>query len=224
MQVVGGVNKCSCHWRDVCVSPAKHPRTANGLYDASTDETVILGWLKSFRNMNLGIRTGIVCDVVDVDLESKTGGSGYDSLTAITHREPSGDRDADILAIWPGPVVRTGNGWHLFLKPLHTANRAKMMPGVDYRGDGGYIVAPPSIHLNGTRYEWLRKGPMPESTDLPVWLWLLLNPPTCPYIIQRPRSTKVCKGIASHEHGEPTDLDGYFRWTSGVDLMIGGAG
>jgi hypothetical protein len=220
MQVVDGENKCSCHWRDTCVSPAKHPRTTKGLYDASTDEPVIRGWFRSFRNMNIGIRTGVVCDVVDVDRESKTGGNGYDSLMALTRHEPSGDEDADVLAVWLGPVVRTGNGYHLFIRPQQESNRAKMMPGVDYRGDGGYIVASPSRHLNGTQYEWLRKGPMLE--DAPPWLALLLHPPTCPYVIVRKRSTKVCGVVASHEHGEPTDLVGYFSWTSGVDRMVAG--
>lgn len=216
----GGEMKCSCHWRETCVSPAKHPRTKQGLYDASTDEETIRGWFRSFRTLNIGVRTGIVCDVVDVDEESKTGGDGYESLMAITCHERSGDRDADVLAVWPGPVVRTGHGWHLFLKPQHHSNRAKLMTGIDYRGDGGYIVAPPSVHVTGQRYEWLRKGPMADEPT--PWLNILMHPPRCPFVVVRKRSTKVCNVASTHDHGDPLDLVGYFRWVSGIDQMIAG--
>lgn len=215
-----GEEKCSCHWRDTCVSPAKHPRTKTGLYDASTLESTIRGWFHGFKVMNIGIRTGVVCDVVDVDLESKAGGNGYESLMYVTQHDPSGDSDADVLAVWPGPVVKTGNGWHLYLRPTGGSNRAHLMPGIDYRGDGGYVVAAPSVHVTGRPYAWLRKGALPiEPTP---WLSVLLHQPQCPYVDPARRSKKPCHGESSHRH-EPTiqDPEG-FAWVSGVDRLARG--
>lgn len=138
---------------------------------------------------------------------------------AITRTTPSGDRDADILGIWPGAVAKTGHGWHLFLKPQHRSNRAKLMAGIDYRGDGGYIVAAPSTHVTGRHYEWLRKGAMPE--EAPRWLQVLLHQPSCPYVDPKRRSKKPCGVQASHQH-EPTITDPVVVWESGIDRLIRG--
>lgn len=182
--------KCSCHWRDTCISPAKHPRTTQGLYDASTDPAVIEGWFRAFRTLNIGLRTGVQCDVLDVDA------GGLDSLIAWTKFPAAGTPDEIALALWPGPVARTGKGYHFYLKPQHTSNRAGLLAGLDYRGDGGYVVAPPSLHVNGTRYEWLKKG---RLTDAPEWLVALLYPATCSFVL---RSGRVCGGTGTHKHRE----------------------
>jgi Bifunctional DNA primase/polymerase, N-terminal len=59
--------------------------------------------------------------------------------------------------------VRTGSGWHLYLASTGAGNRAGLLDHVGWRGRGGYVVAPPSRHANGTRYWWLR----PLTSDLP---------------------------------------------------------
>ena len=56
------------------------------------------------------------------------------------------------------PMVRTSGGkYHVYF--AHPGgiirNSVKKIPGADIRGDGGYVVAPPSIHPNGTPYEWI---------------------------------------------------------------------
>jgi Bifunctional DNA primase/polymerase, N-terminal len=64
----------------------------------------------------------------------------------------------------PGPVARTGGGgWHLLYAPTGLGNRVKLLPGVDWRGRDGLIVAPPSQHTSGHRYTWAR----PLTTTLP---------------------------------------------------------
>jgi hypothetical protein len=64
----------------------------------------------------------------------------------------------------PGPVARTGGGgWHLLYAPTGLGNRVKLLPGVDWRGRDGLIVAPPSQHTSGHRYTWAR----PLTTALP---------------------------------------------------------
>ena len=55
-----------------------------------------------------------------------------------------------------GPLTRTGSGWHYYLAPAGSGNRAGLLEHVDWRGVGGYAVAPPSRHASGSRYRWLR--------------------------------------------------------------------
>jgi Bifunctional DNA primase/polymerase, N-terminal len=73
-------------------------------------------------------------------------------------------------------VVRTGGGWHLLYAPAGLGNRVGLLAGVDWRGHGGVIVAPPSVHASGRAYRWVR----PLSAELPAVpeeLWARLAPP-----------------------------------------------
>jgi Bifunctional DNA primase/polymerase, N-terminal len=57
----------------------------------------------------------------------------------------------------PGSVARTGGGgWHLLYGPTGLGNRVGLLPGMDWRGRDGLIVAPPSRHASGHRYRWVR--------------------------------------------------------------------
>lgn len=76
-----------------------------------------------------------------------------------------------------GPVARTGGGgWHLLYAPTGLGNRVKLLPGLDWRGRGGLIVAPSSRHASGGRYAWVRPltAALPE---VPTGLWRLLASP-----------------------------------------------
>jgi hypothetical protein len=66
-----------------------------------------------------------------------------------------------------GPRVRTGSGgWHFWFRPTGFGNRVHLLPGLDWRGIGGYVVAPPSRHPRGD-YRWLRgpAAPLPEGSS-----------------------------------------------------------
>jgi Bifunctional DNA primase/polymerase, N-terminal len=56
-----------------------------------------------------------------------------------------------------GPLVRTGGGgWHFYLAPTGLGNaRPAGLAHVDWRGRGGYVVAPPSRHASGQTYQWV---------------------------------------------------------------------
>ena len=91
-----------------------------------------------------------------------------DLLAALAQRHP---------AEHPGPVARTGGGgWHLLYAPTGLGNRVGLLPGVDWRGRGGLVVAPPSIHASGRPYRWVRPlaGGLPT---VPEALRRLLAPP-----------------------------------------------
>jgi hypothetical protein len=141
---------CSCGRPD-CDRPGKHPRLRHGLTDASTDPRRIDLWWSRWPEANVGLRTGLVMDVADID--SPAGADGLRHLLG-------GELPA-------GPQVHTGGGGrHFWFLPLGYGNRVRLLPGVDWRGAGGYVVAPPSRHVSGATYDWVvRPGadPPPEG-------------------------------------------------------------
>jgi len=53
------------------------------------------------------------------------------------------------------PRVRTSRGWHLYCRTEKTVKSVtNLLPKVDIRGDGGYVIAPPSMHVSGGQYKW----------------------------------------------------------------------
>jgi Bifunctional DNA primase/polymerase, N-terminal len=139
---------CSCG--DPGCGPAgKHPRTRNGLYDATTNPARLARWWQRWPQANIGLVTGELADVLDID-----GPTGQAALRRwATHHHFHLN----------GPLVRTGSGWHLYLAATGAGNRTGLLDHVDWRGRGGYVVAPPSRHACGARYRWLR----PLTSDLP---------------------------------------------------------
>lgn len=153
--------KCTCGHAD-CSSPAKHPRTPHGLHEASTDADTIVAWWRRWPNANVGLRTGVAFDVLDVD-----GVEGQQSiLDACATHGPLPD----------GPWSLTGGGGdHLLFLTTGSGNRAGILPKVDWRGLNGYIVAPPSLHASGVTYSW-QEGPESVLHHAPEWLRLLVAP------------------------------------------------
>jgi hypothetical protein len=131
---------CSCG-NPQCSRPGKHPRNRGGLTTASTDPRVITDWWRRWPTANLGGRTGIVFDACDID--GPQGEAAVRPLLAAGHGRAA--------------LMRTGSGgWHLLFHPTGLGNRTKFLPDVDWRGTGGYIVLPPSLHISGNRYTILR--------------------------------------------------------------------
>lgn len=115
---------------------------SHGCKDATCDPAVIQAWWAAAPTSNIGIATGHTVDVIDLDgaLGVKSwAGEMWDSMPAII-----------------GTVrTRRPGGWHLYVTPTGMGNRAAMFPGVDYRGRGGYVLAPPSI-VDGITYRWVQ--------------------------------------------------------------------
>jgi hypothetical protein len=154
---------CTCPAGPDCSDPGKHPRLAGWPRLAATDLATVRGWWRRWPDANLGLATGRWSDVLDLD-----GAQGVEALRAALQ-----------IAPWehPGPVARSGaGGWHLRYAPTGLGNRVGLLPGVDWRGRGGLIVAPPSQHAIGRRYTWLRPltATLPE---VPQKLRRLLAPP-----------------------------------------------
>ncbi|WP_034213762.1 bifunctional DNA primase/polymerase [Actinoplanes subtropicus] len=133
---------CSCDKGVRCDRPGKHPRLRHGLTEATTDPRLIDVWWSRWPEANVGLRTGITMDVADID-----SAEGWHGLTHLLGGE-----------LPPGPRVRTGGGgWHLWFRPMGFGNRVGLLPGLDWRGAGGYVVAPPSRHVRGGEYRWVRR-------------------------------------------------------------------
>ena len=155
---------CSCGRS--CASPAKHPRTAHGLDDATIDTAQIEAWWKRWPLANIGLRTGVAFDVIDIDDPDV-------ALAALAAHGPL-DGGADCSDGWDGPEAITAKGFHRLVIATGHGNRARLVPGVDYRGVGGYIVAPPSVHATGHVYQWGPGGCDVPLEPLPGWFADLL--------------------------------------------------
>lgn len=136
---------------------------------AQASEADVRQWFDRRPDANLGIVTGTVSRllVLDVDL----GHGGEQSMAEL-------ERDHGPLP--PTVTAETGGGGrHLYFEHPGSdvvGNRAGLWPGIDLRGDGGYVVAPPSIHPSGRAYRWLPARD-PESlavAPLPAWLAAVL--------------------------------------------------
>jgi Bifunctional DNA primase/polymerase, N-terminal len=153
---------CSCGRRG-CDRPAKHPRLRHGLTEATTDPLRLEMWWTRWPDANIGLRTGVIMDVADID--STEGWHGLRHLLR--------------GAMPVGPRVRTGGGgWHVWFQPTGYGNRVRLLPGVDWRGAGGYVLGPPSRHASGAHYTWLIKpiGNLPRAPR--ALTELIEGPPT----------------------------------------------
>ncbi len=120
-------------------------REGHGVHDATCDPDQVRAWWRRWSHANIGLRTGVVFDIIDVD-----GERGRDSLQRFLAEHAGG------VPIG-GPRVRTGSGagWHLYVAPTGLPDHIGVLEGVDYRAAGRYVVAPPSRHpATGRPYVW----------------------------------------------------------------------
>jgi len=130
-----------------------------------TTEEEIKVWWSKWPDANVGIVTGAISSLVVIDLDTLDAKNKLKETVS----------DFDFTTV---PRSRTGKGWQLFFKHpgVPIPNRAGIIPGLDVRGDGGYVVAPPSIHPNGKQYRWELpiEGKLPA---LPLELFKLISSP-----------------------------------------------
>ena len=156
---------CSCGRAD-CQSVGKHPRTRNGSKDGSRDPAAIREWWRRWPDANVGIATGPESGILVLDVD---GAQGEESLIDLAQR---GHILPDTY------TVRTGSGGqHLYFawpKGADVRNSArKLAPGLDVRGAGGLVAAPPSLHKSGARYEVNESATDPAPC--PEWLLSLIQ-------------------------------------------------
>ena len=166
--------RCTCG-RPNCKSPGKHPRTAHGVHDASTEPERITGWLEQWPDSNLGVAAGTRSGIIVLDVDPRNGGE--ESFRALQERHGS---------LPPTLCSQTGGGGqHFFFRcpghPVRSNHSGRLGPGCDLVAEGGYVVAPPSRHHSGGSYAWT-SGEKAEIADCPSWLLAADGVP------ERPRS------------------------------------
>lgn len=117
----------------------KTPATPHGFKDASMNPDTVRAWWRAEPTFNIGLSTGHLFDVIDID-----GDPGQASILAL-------DAKDQVPAI--RGIVTTPRGNHLYIDPTGDGCATAIRPGIDYRGIGGYVVAPPSL-INGVAYQW----------------------------------------------------------------------
>lgn len=127
-----------------CRPGGKEPLTKHGLHDSTTDEAAIARWWRRWPSANVGLRTGVAFDVLDVD--TKASKPGLESMERLW-------RSGLLTGVFR--IVRTPTGGlHLYFAPSSEGNHSIAKAGIDFRGVGGYVVAPPS-HTPVGPYELL---------------------------------------------------------------------
>jgi hypothetical protein len=101
------------------------------------------GDISNYKNCNWGIRTGKItdnCYFYVIDIDAKVLLADFWEVNTL----PKG-----------APIVSTGKGFHIYLTWTEPV-KSKRLIKVDIKGEGGYVCAPPSVHENGKRYQFLR--------------------------------------------------------------------
>lgn len=137
----------------------KVPRNHGGLTNASTDPAVVAEWWRRWPDANVGIRTGAESGLIVLDVDVPAGTKALAEL----------ERKHGKLIT--ARVLTGSGGWHHYFRhpdrPVRNS-AGSLGDGLDLRGDGGYVVAPPSVHESGNRYKWTRE--LDRLADPPGWL------------------------------------------------------
>jgi len=171
----------------------KLPLTKHGLKDATTDQAQLLSWWEQWPDANIGMATGTPSKGhVVLDIDPRSGGN--ESFAAL---------EAKYGALPETLESATGGGGrHIFLTApdgVTIRNSAgKLGDGLDVRGNGGYVVIPPSIHETGRAYAWANNA---KAAPAPKWLIeKLANPVTVK------ANQHADAGVLRHPHRQPTLL------------------
>src|SRR5262249_12001851 len=147
------------------VDPAsKRPLITHGFLDATVDQQQICAWWKQWPKAMIGVPTGAASGVwiLDSDIDPVKGIDGPKSLAeligkhgalpdTLTSATPRGG--AHYWWLWNGVKIRN--------------SYSKIGPGLDVRGDGGYVIVPPSVRADGAIYQWSKNV---STVEAPVWL------------------------------------------------------
>ncbi len=141
-----------------CEAGGKRPLTYNGFWDATTEAHHIRAWWSRWPAANVGVPTGGHSGLLVLDVDPRAG--GFESLALLERKN--------------GPLPETarartgGGGVHVFFRyPAGETVRnsaGTLGVGLDVRGEGGYVVVPPS--RTRSAYEWIDRSPPAE----PSWL------------------------------------------------------
>ncbi len=131
-------------WHVFPIKPGqKTPLTEHGCLDATTDANQILAWWTKWPDANVAVACGKTSGIYVVDVDVSEGVDGYKSLNKFPSLSDT------VMQFTPS------GGFHAFFHADDPpVNKNSFRPGIDVRGDGYYVLLPPSIHPNGKPYVW----------------------------------------------------------------------
>jgi len=142
-------------WKVIPLKPKeKTPLLSEWHRKATTEERIVRRWWKQWPDANLGIVTGKDSGIFVIDIDSADGEQSWTGVITEVPEIPEETLEQ-----------KTGRGRQLFFlypKKRDVRNKQNLRAGLDIRGEGGYVVAPPSIHPNGQTYTW------PYGLDVPI--------------------------------------------------------
>jgi hypothetical protein len=143
-----------------CQPGGKEPATPRGFKNATTNPAKIRRWWLARDDYNIGVATGVASGVLVLDVD---GAIGAETLQDLEGRYGALSETACSI---------TSSGCHLWftIEDAVPSTAGRLGPGLDIRADGGYVIAPPSIHPDGSAYRWLNPTPRARA---PSWLILL---------------------------------------------------
>jgi len=160
----GGPATCSCYRKTQCAHKGKHPITEHGHNDATTDPDLIQSWWEQWPWANVAIATGPQSGVLVLDVDPRNGGM-------IPFQEIKDQIPATLEA------ATGGGGFHRYYLAPSKKPGSSPWEGIDIKGDGGYVLAPPSQHESGQVYRWKSGTEIAPSDTL---IALLPEPKTEP--------------------------------------------
>ena len=142
---------------------------------ATSDPTTIRTWFEGqFKDCGLGIATGDFRDryLIVIDIDDREQFSGSDTLADL--EELNGKLPETV------EVITGSGGRHIYFltdQPIRNEASGRLGQGIDIRGIGGQVLAPPTVHPNGKTYEWVEGRSIAEHkpADMPLWMVLILT-------------------------------------------------
>ena len=161
---------CTCKKGKDCDSPGKHPRISwKEFMNRLPTEAEVRAWWERWPSANIGITTGALSGWILLDIDGEQGiNTLREKKLAVCPDAPhvsTGGGGYHYLFEWPGFPVQNFSG-----KIGHT-----ILPKIDFRGDGGLFVAPPSTHVSGKKYEWIKGLEDGKRVPAPEWLLNLIK-------------------------------------------------
>jgi hypothetical protein len=152
------------------VAGDKVPLTAQWPKRATCDLKVLEAWRLQFPGCNWGLACGPDSRVFVVDVDGDDGAASLHELIENYGHE------------WTNTLnAKTARGSHFYFRyPADAVIRnstSKLAPGIDVRGEGGYVLVPPSVHPSGASYCWSGAGKDAQILTAPVWLLKKLTAP-----------------------------------------------
>lgn len=189
-RATGGRLVCVCRAGEGCRDAGKHPACAGGSSAATSDAARVERFWRAFSRRfdgdpGVGVATGGGLVVVDID-PRHTGDETWSRLC-------EGRGRVDTVTTLTG-----GGGVHLWFVGGRAipSSVGRLGAGVDVRGEGGYVVAPPTLHESGRAYCWEASSDPTEGAEpatLPLWLAGLCVMPSCG---ESARALSVREGFA----------------------------